>query len=141
NLWISSSGDDAWGVASAWRWMFGVGAVPGLLFMVLLFFVPESPRWLIKQGRAAAALPILLRIHGEELAKQEVLDIKQSFEQESGSIRQLFNPSLRIALIVGVGLAVLQQVTGINAVMYYAPEIFKATGAGTNASLIQTILV
>jgi SP family arabinose:H+ symporter-like MFS transporter len=141
NLWITGSGDEAWAVASAWRWMFGVGAIPGLLFLILLFFVPESPRWLIKQGRAAAALPILLRIHGEELAKQEVLDIKQSFEQESGSIRQLFSPSLRIALIVGVGLAVLQQVTGINAVMYYAPEIFKATGAGTNASLIQTILV
>lgn len=141
NLWISGSGDEAWAIASAWRWMFGVGAIPGLLFLILLFFVPESPRWLIKQGRAAAALPILLRIHGEELAKQEVLDIKQSFEQESGSIRQLFSPSLRIALIVGVGLAVLQQITGINAVMYYAPEIFKATGAGTNASLIQTILV
>lgn len=141
NLWISRSGDEAWGIASAWRWMFGVGAIPGLLFMILLFFVPESPRWLIKQGRAAAALPILLRIHGEELAKKEVIDIKHSFEQESGSIRQLISPGLRIALIVGVGLAVLQQVTGINAVMYYAPEIFKATGAGTNASLIQTILV
>lgn len=141
NLWISNSGDAAWTITTAWRWMFGVGAVPGLLFLVLLFFVPESPRWLIKQGRAAAALPILLRIHGEELAKKEVLDIKQSFEQESGSIKQLFSPGLRIALIVGVGLAFLQQVTGINAVMYYAPEIFKATGAGTNASLIQTILV
>lgn len=141
NLWISNSGDAAWTVTTAWRWMFGVGAVPGLLFLVLLFFVPESPRWLIKQGRAVAALPILLRIHGEELAKKEVLDIKQSFEQESGSIKQLFSPGLRIALIVGVGLAFLQQVTGINAVMYYAPEIFKATGAGTNASLVQTILV
>jgi SP family arabinose:H+ symporter-like MFS transporter len=141
NLWISGIGDEAWAIASAWRWMFGVGAVPGMLFLILLIFVPESPRWLIKQGRAAAALPILLRIHGEELAKKEVIDIKQSFEQESGSIRQLFSPALRIALIVGVGLAVLQQVTGINAIMYYAPEIFKATGAGTNASLIQTILV
>ncbi|KRE35201.1 sugar porter family MFS transporter [Paenibacillus sp. Soil522] len=141
NLWISGSGDEAWGVASAWRWMFGVGAVPGLLFLILLFFVPESPRWLIKQGRAAESLPILLKIHGEELAKKEVVDIKQSFEEESGSIRQLFNPGLRIALLVGVGLAVLQQVTGINAVMYYAPEIFKATGSGTNSSLIQTILV
>lgn len=141
NLWISNAGDAAWSVTSAWRWMFGVGAVPGLLFLILLFFVPESPRWLIKQGRAVAALPILLRIHGEELARKEVIDIKHSFEQESGSIKQLFSPGLRIALIVGVGLAFLQQVTGINAVMYYAPEIFKATGAGTNASLVQTILV
>lgn len=141
NLWISNSGNEAWGIETAWRWMFGVGAVPGVLFLVLLFFVPESPRWLIKQGQAAAALPILLKIHGEKLAKQEVIDIKNSFANENGSIRQLFKPSLRIVLIVGVGLAILQQVTGINAVMYYAPEIFKATGAGTNAALVQTILV
>ncbi|WP_459979634.1 sugar porter family MFS transporter [Paenibacillus sp. YK5] len=141
NLWIAGSGDEAWQISTAWRWMFGVGAIPGFLFLVLLFFVPESPRWLIKQGRPVEALPILLRIHGEDLARQEVLDIKESFKQESGSIRQLFNPGLRIALIVGVGLAILQQITGINAIMYYAPEIFKATGAGTNASLIQTILV
>ncbi|CAM4142022.1 sugar porter family MFS transporter [Paenibacillus alkaliterrae] len=141
NLWISGAGDEAWGIASAWRWMFGVGAIPGILFLFLLIFVPESPRWLIKQGRPAEALPILLRIHGEELAKKEVVDIKHSFEQESGSIRQLLGPGLRIALIVGVGLAILQQITGINAVMYYAPEIFKETGAGTNASLVQTILV
>ncbi|MBP1154115.1 MFS family permease [Paenibacillus sp. PvR052] len=75
------------------------------------------------------------------MARQEVLDIKESFKQENGSIRQLLNPGLRIALIAGVGLAILQQITGINAIMYYAPEIFKATGAGTNASLIQTILI
>lgn len=141
NLGIAGYGDNAWDIAMGWRWMFGFGVVPGVLFLVLLFFVPESPRWLIKQGKAAESLPILLKIHGEELAKQEVLDIKKSFAQENGSIRQLFSPTLRIALIVGVGLAILQQVTGINAVMYYAPEIFKETGAGTNAALVQTILV
>ncbi|MDF2962441.1 MAG: transporter [Paenibacillus sp.] len=141
NSGIAGSGDDAWNISTAWRWMFGVGVLPGVLFLILLFFVPESPRWLIKQGRPMEALPVLLRIHGEEMAKQEVLDIKESFKQESGSIRQLFNPGLRTALIVGVVLAVLQQVTGINAIMYYAPEIFKETGAGTNASLVQTILV
>lgn len=142
NSGIAGIGDEAWNVSAAWRWMFGVGALPGFLFLILLFFVPESPRWLIKQGRPVEALPILLKIHGEDLARQEVLDIKQSFQEEKGtSIRQLFNPGLRIALIVGVGLAILQQITGINAIMYYAPEIFKETGAGTNASLIQTILV
>lgn len=141
NLWISGLGDDAWDISTAWRWMFGFGIIPGVLFLVLLFFVPESPRWLIKQGRAEESLPILLRIHGDKLAKQEVLDIKESFKHENGSIRQLFSPALRLALIVGVGLAILQQVTGINAVMYYAPEIFKQTGAGTNAALVQTILV
>lgn len=141
NSGIAGFGNDAWAINSAWRWMFAVGVLPGLLFLVLLFFVPESPRWLIKQGRPIEALPILLKIHGEDLARQEVLDIKASFNQENASLRQLFSPGLRIALIVGVALAVLQQVTGINAIMYYAPEIFKETGAGTNASLIQTILV
>ncbi|QYR23977.1 sugar porter family MFS transporter [Paenibacillus sp. sptzw28] len=141
NSGIAGYGNDAWDVSTAWRWMFGVGVLPGLLFLVLLFFVPESPRWLIKQGKPALALPILLRIHGEQLAKQEVMDIKASFNQESGSLRQLFKPGLRIALLVGVMLAILQQVTGINAIMYYAPRIFEETGAGTNASLIQTILV
>lgn len=142
NLGIAELGDEAWGITTAWRWMFAFNVVPGALFLVLLFIVPESPRWLIKHGKAAEALPILLRIHGETLAKQEVLDIKASFKEDnSGSLRQLFSPGIRIALIVGVGLAVLQQVTGINAVMYYAPEIFKETGAGTNAALIQTILV
>lgn len=141
NLWIAGSGDDAWDISTAWRWMFAVGAVPGFLFLALLVFVPESPRWLIKQGRPEEALPILLKIHGEDLARQEVIEIKETFKQETGSIRQLLGPGLRIALIVGVGLAILQQITGINAIMYYAPEIFKETGAGTNASLIQTILV
>lgn len=141
NLFISNLGDEAWNIAEGWRWMFGVGLIPGVLFLILLFFVPESPRWLIKQGRAAQSLPILIQIHGEELAKQEVLDIKASFKEEKGPLRDLFRPGLRMALFAGVGLAVLQQVTGINAVMYYAPEIFKETGAGTNASLLQTILV
>ncbi|MDR0269673.1 sugar porter family MFS transporter [Paenibacillus sp.] len=141
NMWIAGLGDHAWGVSTAWRYMFGFGVIPGVLFLALLFLVPESPRWLIKQGRAAESLPILLRIHGDTLARQEVLDIKESFKEENGSIRQLFSPALRWALIVGVGLAILQQVTGINAVMYYAPEIFKQTGAGTNAALVQTIYV
>lgn len=141
NSGIAGIGDEAWGIASAWRWMFGVGVLPGLLFLILLFFVPESPRWLIKQGKSLEALQILLRIHGEEEAKKEVLDIKKSFQQENGSLKQLFSPGLRMALIIGVSLAVLQQVTGINAVMYYAPEIFKTMGAGTNASLVQTILI
>ncbi|WP_163859713.1 sugar porter family MFS transporter [Paenibacillus elgii] len=141
NSGIAGYADDAWNIATGWRWMFGVGVLPGLLFLVLLFFVPESPRWLIKQGRPVEALPILLKIHGDDLARQEVLDIKESFKQENASLRQLFSPGLRTALLVGVVLAVLQQVTGINAIMYYAPEIFKQAGAGTNASLVQTILV
>lgn len=141
NSGIASYGSDAWDIANGWRWMFGVGAIPGLIFMGLLFLVPESPRWLIKQGKPEKALGILLRIHGEEAAKQEVLEIKESFKQQSSSFRELFKPGLRLAMFVGIGLAILQQVTGINAILYYAPEILKQTGAGTNAALIQTIMV
>ncbi|NDO83985.1 arabinose-proton symporter [Citrobacter sp. NCU1] len=143
-LGVSSMGNDAWDVSTGWRIMFGTGIVPGLLFLTLLFLVPESPRWLIKKGRAAEALPILLKIHGEELAKKEVLDIKQSFAQDeeakAASGRRL-TPVLRTVLIVGIIVAMLQQITGINAVMYYAPEIFRQTGAGASGSLTQTIMV
>lgn len=141
NSWLAGFGDDAWDVSTAWRWMFGIGAVPGLFYMAMLFIVPESPRWLIKQGRAEEALPVLIRIHGEEAAKQEVREIKESFKEKKTPLRELFKPGLRFALFVGVVIAVLQQVTGINAILYYAPEILKETGAGTNAALIQTILV
>lgn len=141
NSGIASIGSDAWDVSTGWRWMFGVGAVPGLLFMCLLFLVPESPRWLIKHGQAEKALGVLVRIHGQEEAKREVLDIKASFRESKSSIGELFKPGLRFAMFVGIGLAILQQVTGINAILYYAPEILKQTGAGTNAALIQTILV
>jgi len=142
NLWISNSGDHAWQVESAWRWMFGVGTIPGLIFLIALFFVPESPRWLMKQGKREQALAILNKVHGSEMAQHEVTEIEQSFNQKKGTFSELFsNPALRVALTVGIILAVMQQVTGINAVMYYAPEIFKQAGAGTNAALVQTILV
>jgi len=142
NLWISSSGDHTWQVDSAWRWMFGVGVIPGVIFLIALFFVPESPRWLIKKNRNEEASIILNKIHGSALAQKEMIDIKESFTKTQGTFKSLLqSPTLRMALLVGVVLAVMQQVTGINAVMYYAPEIFKAAGAGTNAALIQTILV
>lgn len=142
NLWIANSGGHEWQVESAWRWMFGVGIIPGAIFLVALFFVPESPRWLMKKGRRYEALQILNKFHGEKEAEKEINDIEKSFNQKQGTFKELMqNPALKVALMVGVVLAVMQQVTGINAVMYYAPEIFKAAGAGTNAALIQTILV
>ncbi|MDT3424913.1 SP family arabinose:H+ symporter-like MFS transporter [Paenibacillus forsythiae] len=141
---VSGMGNDAWDVSTGWRIMFGTGIVPGILFLTLLFLVPESPRWLIKKGRAAEALPILLKIHGEELAKKEVLDIKKGFAQDEevkAASGRRFTPALRTVLIVGIIVAMLQQITGINAVMYYAPEIFRQTGAGASGSLTQTIMV
>jgi SP family arabinose:H+ symporter-like MFS transporter len=141
NRAVSSAGGPAWDVSTGWRWMFGLGIIPGILFMLLLLFVPESPRWLQKQGIGQKALAILERINGPERAKLELAEIKRSLLEETGSISQLFQPGLRIALLVGVVLAILQQVTGINAIMYYAPEIFQKMGAGTDASLTETIIV
>ncbi|GMA49804.1 arabinose-proton symporter [Alicyclobacillus contaminans] len=138
---VASLGGTEWDIHTGWRWMFGLGLVPGIVFLVLLAFVPESPRWLLKQGHESQAFYILLRVNGSTQAKRELDDIKQAIATETGRLRQLFRPGFRRALWVGVILSIFQQVTGINAVMYYAPEIFKQTGAGQNASLIQTILV
>ncbi|WAH37719.1 sugar porter family MFS transporter [Alicyclobacillus dauci] len=141
NRAVANAGGQAWDVTTGWRWMFGLGIVPGIIFIVLLFTVPESPRWLQKQGQGERALSVLERINGRAQGKIEYEEIQRSTENETGSIWTLFRPGYRIALLVGIVLGILQQVTGINAIMYYAPEIFKHTGAGTNAQLTQTIIV
>ncbi|MEF3304304.1 sugar porter family MFS transporter [Paenibacillus sp. GYB003] len=141
NAGIAGIGDDAWDVAYGWRWMFGFGVLPGLLYLVLLAFIPESPRWLMKRKQEVRALDILERMNGKEAAKSELNEILNLKEEEAGSVRELFSPALRLPLFVGVVLAILQQITGINAIMYYAPEIFKQTGAGTDAALSQTVWV
>jgi MFS transporter, SP family, arabinose:H+ symporter len=142
NRAIVNVGNQAWDVNYSWRWMFGFGLIPGIVFVVLLFLVPESPRWLLKQGLENESFSILEKINGTEQAKKELEDVKIFIKRESsGSLSLLFKPGFRIALLIGVVLAILQQVTGINAIMYYAPEIFKQVGAGTNASFTETIIV
>ncbi len=141
NAAIAGYGDDAWNAIVGWRWMFASETLPALLFMALLFFVPASPRWLTKQGREDEAFEILTKVNPFEKAKIELNEIKATIAQETGSLLQLFRPGLRVALAVGIVLAVLQQITGINAILYYAPEIFRKTGLGTNAALMQTVFV
>jgi SP family arabinose:H+ symporter-like MFS transporter len=142
NRAIVNAGNHAWDVNYSWRWMFGCGLIPGLIFVVLLFLVPESPRWLHKKGQENKSFSILEKINGTEQAKKELEDMKASIQKESsGSLSLLFKPGYRIALLIGVVLAILQQVTGINAIMYYAPEIFTKVGVGTNASFTETIIV
>jgi SP family xylose:H+ symportor-like MFS transporter len=130
-----------WNQESGWRWMFGSEALPALLLLVLLFFVPESPRWLTKQERSDEALEILTRVNGTVYAKTELLEIKDSIAHESGSLKQLFQPGMKIVLVIGIVLAVLQQVTGINVFLYFGTEIFKKMGSDTNAALLQTVIV
>jgi MFS transporter, SP family, xylose:H+ symportor len=141
NYFIDMQGDPMWNQHTGWRWMFGSEAVPALGLLLLLFLVPESPRWLSKQSRDDEALAILTRVDGPAYAQTEMADIKQTLSRESGSLGQLFQPGLRIVLVIGIALAVLQQVTGINVFLYFGTEIFKQIGSDTNAALLQTILV
>lgn len=142
NYFIALSGDSAWNVQLGWRWMFASEALPALLLLVLLLFVPESPRWLTKQGRGGEALDILARVDGNAFARREMVEIKDALTQESSSILQLLQPRMRVALAIGLVLAVLQQVTGINVFLYYGTEIFKSVaGSNVNVAMLQTVLL
>jgi SP family xylose:H+ symportor-like MFS transporter len=141
NYFIALQGDEIWNVQTGWRWMFGSESLPALLLLVLLFFVPESPRWLTKQNRSDEALEILTRVDGAQYAQTELLEIKDAIAHESGSIKQLFQPGMKIVLVIGIVLSVLQQVTGINVFLYFGTEIFKKMGSETNAALLQTVVV
>ncbi len=115
-------------VAEVWRAMFGAGAIPAVAMFVLVFLVPESPRWLVKAGREAAALEILARVEGQEAAQREIEEIRRSADQETGSVGELFRPGLRMAMVVALGLAIFGQMSGVNVVVYYGPRILKAAG-------------
>ncbi len=141
NCYIGQQGDAAWREASAWRWMFGSEAVPAVLLLALLFFVPETPRFLVAKGRVQEARRILDRVNGPTAAGQALREITEAIAHESGAFRELFKPGLRVALAIGIALAVLQQITGINVFLYYAPTIFEKLGAGANAALWQTVVV
>ncbi|UCG57228.1 MAG: sugar porter family MFS transporter [Phycisphaerales bacterium] len=141
NYFIALQGDTAWNQQFGWRWMFGSESLPAVLLLVLLFFVPESPRWLTKQGRSGEAQAILSRVDGSEFAKTELAEIEETIAHESGSLKQLLQPGMKIVLVIGIVLAVLQQVTGINVFLYFGTEIFKKMGSETNAALLQTVVV
>jgi MFS transporter, SP family, arabinose:H+ symporter len=113
-------------VTEVWRGMFGAGMIPAAAFFALLFLVPESPRWLVEAGQNDQAMVILERIGGPEVAARELTEIQASLAQEEGTIGELFQPGLRVALIIAVGLSVFGQLSGVNIVVYYGPEILKA---------------
>ncbi len=125
-----------------WRWMFASAAAPAALLLIALLFVPESPRWLAKQGRDDESLAILSRINGETQAVTELEEIRAALAHEGGSFSELLQPGLRVALTIGVTLAVLGQVSGINSIIYYAPKVFLAAGMGeARAAMLATVLV
>ncbi len=141
NLQISNLGDETWNIDFGWRYMLGSEALPAVLFLVMLAMVPESPRWLSKIGRRDDSRDILQKINGDSKAAEIQSEIDEALKQEKGTIRELLAPGLRKALVVGVFLAIFSQITGINAIMYYAPEIFKSVGFGTESALLQTVII
>ena len=128
-----------------WRWMLGVEAIPAIFYFLWLFTVPESPRWLVMNGRSEDAQSIMERVSGREAAEAEMVEVRKSLaaeaNQERASIRELFQPAMKLVITIGVSIAILQQITGINSVFFYAPMIFEQSGIGTDASFLQAVLV
>jgi MFS transporter, SP family, arabinose:H+ symporter len=142
--------DAGWAQALAfgehtWRWMLGLETLPALLYFVGLFFVPQSPRWLVMKGREAEALPIMELAAGHDAAAMELAEIRASIARDAhlqkGSLRDLFVPAMRFVLTIGIVVGILQQITGINSVFFYAPVIFEQSGIGTDAAFVQAIFV
>jgi sugar porter (SP) family MFS transporter len=121
----------SWYGETCWRWMFALTAVPSLLFFVGMFFVPESPRWLVRRGEGERARSILGKIGGDDYAAAEVHDVQATLAASDAQhvrFTELFAPRMRRMLALGVGLAVFQQWCGINVIFNYAQEIFRAAG-------------
>jgi len=133
----------SWNGQTGWRWMFGAEAVPAILFFLLMFLVPESPRWLVKNGRAADAGRILAKVGGPGFAAEALADIRATLDAgDIGRVRfrDLFEPGLKKVLLIGIVLAVYQQWCGINVIFYYAQEIFTAAGYGVNDVLFNIVI-
>ncbi|MDR3060034.1 MAG: D-xylose transporter XylE [Prevotella sp.] len=184
NYFIAKQGDTQWLHETGWRWMFASLAIPSVIFFLLLFIAPETPRWLVMKGRTEKAEGILTKLVGSTMAKKEIEEIKLSFDNEEPvSLKPYYrfmmtwlilfvvgiislslagvSSALEISMIVsfiialyvpiksygfliiitGVLLSAFQQFVGINVVLYYAPEIFKSMGSGTDSALLQTIIV
>jgi SP family arabinose:H+ symporter-like MFS transporter len=141
NQWIQSSGDAAWNTASGWRWMLAAEALPALVFLVLLFPIPESPRWLIQAGREEEARRILVRVDGVEHAASEIAAVNEVLRQEQGSFAELFSRHYRLPLLIAFVLAVGAQFSGINSIMYYSTEIFRNATGSANAGFTSSVWI
>jgi SP family arabinose:H+ symporter-like MFS transporter len=128
-----------------WRWMLGVEALPAVFYFLALFAVPESPRWLVMNGKGEEAGRVFERVSDSAQAEASVQAVRASLHaersQERATLRELFRPAMKPVLVIGVLVAILQQITGINSVFFYAPMIFEQSGIGTDASFLQAVLV
>jgi SP family xylose:H+ symportor-like MFS transporter len=141
NFIIAKQGDDLWNLNVGWRWMLGSETIPAALFFFMLFLIPESPRWLTIKGKEDKSFKILSKINGEEKARSVLNDIKESLQEEKPNLLYLFKRTALLALIIGIGLSMFQQITGINAIMYYAPKIFEGFGSERDSALYLTVFI
>jgi len=129
-------------VTENWRGMLGSETVPALLFFIALFIIPESPRWLVLKSKEGTAQRTFGKIYGIEEAKSQVSDLKNLIQSEKESNwRILFQPGFRVAMFIGVSLAILGQFMGVNAVLYYGPSIFQQTGLSEGDSLLYQVII
>lgn len=135
---------DSWNVLFGWRWMFWSAAFPAALFLILVFFIPESPRWLAMKGRKEQASAILVRIGGTEYAQKELEAVadteKKAKTSRQGGLKVLFSKPYRLVLILGVLIAVFQQWCGTNVIFNYAQEIFSNAGYDLGEMLFNIVL-
>ena len=141
-----NSSTDFFNDENVWRWMLGVEFIPAIIYFILMFFVQISPRWLFNNNKPELAKEVLVSIHGTEIAEIEIKAIVKNMESSSNAnlktkFSDLFSPALRYIMGVGLLLGVLQQVTGINAIYFYATSIFKQTGIGTDAAFSSGVLL
>ncbi len=137
NYFIARGHTDEWLTSTGWRWMFASETIPAGLFFFLLFFVPETPRFLVMTDKSDTALNVLTRLNGKALADKILNDIKGTLTEKSAPWLSFGG----LVIIIGILLSVFQQFVGINVVLYYAPEIFRTLGAQTDTALLQTIIV
>jgi SP family xylose:H+ symportor-like MFS transporter len=140
---IGQGGDEVYNLERGWRLMFWSELIPCTLFLVLLFFVPKSPRWLMLKGREEEAVIVLERVHGKEMANVELMEIKESLKgKQTTPFKDLLKKSVLPIIVIGSVISGLQQFTGINAVLYFGADIFeKALGFGQDEVLAQQILL
>ncbi|QEM08583.1 sugar porter family MFS transporter [Mucilaginibacter rubeus] len=137
NYFLADAGDNAW------RWMFGLGTIPALVFMLGVLFLPESPRWLMKVGRHEDAEKVLYKIGSEEFVTSTQEAIQKSLKGATSkeSYRAVFEKAVRPAVLIGITLAVFQQFCGINVVFNYTSTIFASVGSSLNQQLFETVSI
>jgi sugar porter (SP) family MFS transporter len=143
NYAIAGHGDQAWLIATGWRWMFASGIAPSVVFGLLLLRIPESPRWLVEMDREGEARGILASVGGDAFCASEFPEIKAAISRDLADHMALFSRRLMRPLLLGATLAILQQVTGINVFMYFGASIFRSLSAstGVDAGLLQQVII